>query len=63
MKKDNLSGKWKRKQVKKVVKAASKPLFSARVLKRRQPVQFGIGFPNIENRSQKRLMNKHSKDD
>ncbi len=51
---------WKRKQVKKVVKAAKIPLFRSRVTKGMDNVRGGPRFSNA-NRSGTRLMNKHSK--
>ena len=56
-----ISSGWKRKQAKKVIQKAKKPLFSNKLLKGRQPVQFGTGFHKPMNRSETRTMNKHSK--
>jgi hypothetical protein len=51
---------WKRKQAKKVVKAAKAPLYRNRVMKGMDNVRGGPRF-NLKNRSDTRSMNKKSK--
>jgi hypothetical protein len=54
-----ISSGWKRKQVKKVVKRAKSPLFRNSVMKGMDNVRGGPRF-NLSNRSDTRIMNKHS---
>lgn len=51
---------WKRKQVKKVVKAAKAPLFRNRVMKGMDNVRGGPKF-NLKNRAGTRQMDRHIK--
>jgi hypothetical protein len=51
---------WKRKKIKKVVKAAKAPLFRTMAMKGMDNVRGGPKF-NLKNRAGTRQMNRHSK--
>jgi replication initiation and membrane attachment protein DnaB len=55
-----IASSWKRKQVKKVVKASKAPLFRNRVMKGMDNVRGGSKF-NLKNRAGTRQINKPSK--
>ncbi len=55
---DKVASRWKRKQVKKVVRAAKKPIFRNREIKGTGPLW---GSKSTVNRSDKRQAEKRSK--